>query len=76
MSLEQDSSLTVAELLARGIDEVDASCGYCGHGWRAPIAFLPDATTLEKVSQLMACPACGRMDIDVEPVWPAGGVVH
>ena len=60
-------TLTVAELLAAKIDEVDAMCLRCGRTWRAPISFLPATTSLEKIAELMSCPTCGGRKIDVGP---------
>lgn len=59
--------LTVGSLLDEGVEDVDAFCVRCGHMWRAPIMFLPRATTLSKVEALMACPVCGGRVIEVEP---------
>lgn len=58
-------SMLVSDMLARG--SVEAICRYCGNTWSAPIGFLPEPTTLEKVGQLLACPTCCRDDIDIEP---------
>ena len=69
-------TITVSEMLARGVDAVDATCRYCGHAWNAPIAFLPERTTLENVGQLLVCSTCSRGDIDVEPQWPDPGPIH
>lgn len=69
-------STSVAEMLADGIEDIEATCGYCGHAWRAPIGFLPDQTPLAKISQLLACPRCYRADIDVELGFPHTPVIH
>jgi len=64
------STITVADLLMRGVDEMDASCLRCGENWQAPIGFLPPATTLAKISELMVCPACDGWEVEVAPAWP------
>jgi Zn finger protein HypA/HybF involved in hydrogenase expression len=66
----EPSAVTVADLIRRGADEVRASCQQCGDSWRAPITFLPSATTLEKIGQLMICPACGGRKIVAAAAWP------
>lgn len=66
----EPGTITVSNMLAQGVDVVDATCRYCGHAWSAPIDFLPEQTTLEKIEQLLVCPTCGRDEIDVEPDWP------
>lgn len=63
------SGITVDDLMMRGVEVVRASCQCCGESWTAPITFLPSATTLEKISQLMICPLCGGRDIVAQPVW-------
>ncbi len=67
---------TVAELLASKIDEVDAMCVRCGRTWRAPISFLPAATSLEKIAELMSCPTCGGREIDVGPARAEGSAIN
>jgi len=64
------SAITVADLLMRGVEEIDASCLRCGESWRAPITMLPPATTLAKIEELMVCTACGSRNVDVAPAWP------
>jgi DNA-directed RNA polymerase subunit RPC12/RpoP len=68
--------LTVAELAASGVDEVEAMCLRCGRTWRSPISFLPPATALQKITELMSCPACGGREIDIQPAEAGGGVIH
>lgn len=48
--------LTVGDLMARGVEDVDAFCPSCGNMWTTAITFLPAATTLPKVAALMICP--------------------
>jgi hypothetical protein len=67
------SSLTVADMIARGADSVSASCWGCGKLWRAPIIMLPPETTLAKVNEAMFCHACGSAMVHAEPIWPDGG---
>jgi hypothetical protein len=67
MSRPSDDT-TVAELTNLGVDAVDAFCEKCGNLWRAPIAFLPPATTLAKIEALMACPVCGGIQVETAPV--------
>jgi Zn finger protein HypA/HybF involved in hydrogenase expression len=64
------STVTVADLLRQGAEEIDASCLRCGENWRAPITILPSATTLAKIAELMVCPACGGREVEVAPAWP------
>jgi hypothetical protein len=52
-------ALTVAELMERGESELSASCGFCGESWQLPIDFLPPATTIRTIGQLVICPVCG-----------------
>ncbi len=66
----QPSAITVADLLTQGVEEIDASCLWCGESWRAPITVLPSATTLAKIKKLMVCPVCGGRLIDAVPAWP------
>jgi Zn finger protein HypA/HybF involved in hydrogenase expression len=63
------SAITVADLIMRGVEEIDASCLRCGENWRAPISILPSATSLAKIEELMVCPACGGRNVDVAPAW-------
>ena len=65
-------ALTVADMQARGVDVVSASCWRCNRIWRAPIMMLPPETTLAKVQALMRCHDCGNERVHVEPVWPDG----
>lgn len=67
MTETANAKLTVAELLARGIDEVRAMCPRCGRRWRSPLSFLPPTTALLTVAKLMSCPTCGGHEIEVEP---------
>ena len=76
MTAPSGMKVTVGDLAASGIDEVDAMCVRCGSVWRSPISFLPPATTLEKIAELMSCRACGGREIDVEPPEIVGGVIH
>ena len=77
MSTETKPALVlVVEMLAHGVAAVHATCRYCGHNWSAPIGFLPERTTLEKIGQLLVCPTCDRSEIDVEPELPATRRVH
>ena len=71
-----DPRLTVADMAASGIDEVNAMCLRCGSSWRSPISFLPSATSLEKIAELMSCPTCGGREIDVEPAVPVSSLIH
>jgi len=68
--------LTVKDLTAHGVATVKAHCNFCGKSWRAPIGVMPDATTLRKIRALLACPTCERVDIDIEPDWPAAPSTH
>lgn len=65
-------SLTVAEMSAQGVENVRAFCPACGQLWNAPIDFLPSATTLAKIGELLKCRACGSRDVEAEPDWRAG----
>ncbi len=69
-------ALTVKELVAHGVETVEAHCNFCGKSWPAPIGVMPDATTLWKVRALLACPTCDQADIDVEPNWPDAPSAH
>ena len=69
-------TIMVSDMLAKGIEAVEATCHYCGHVWSVPIGFLPERTTLEKVGRLLACPTCRRGDVDVEPKWPDQGPIQ
>ena len=62
--------LSVADMLANGADTVAGACESCGHLWRAPITFLPSATTLAKLRTLMQCPRCESADVEIMPRWP------
>jgi hypothetical protein len=62
-----DQAATVGDLLACGIEDVEAFCVGCGSLWRSPITFLPPATSLAKTASLMVCPTCGGRDIDIDP---------
>jgi Zn finger protein HypA/HybF involved in hydrogenase expression len=66
MSRSRIAEVTVADLIARGVDTVEASCVKCGDQWLSPITFLPPATTITKVAALMLCPICGGRDIEVQ----------
>jgi Zn finger protein HypA/HybF involved in hydrogenase expression len=68
------SELTVGDLLARGIEDVEALCVGCGSLWRSPITVLPPATSLTKTAALMICPTCGGRDIEVDPTLNTGRV--
>ncbi|MCW2282569.1 hypothetical protein M2323_000330 [Rhodoblastus acidophilus] len=59
---------TVAKMMGAGVESVKAFCLCCGHLWSAPITFLPSATTLSKVTALMACPACNGRRVEAELV--------
>jgi len=63
------SAITVADLLRRGVDEIDASCSRCSENWQTPISILPPATTLAKIAEVMVCPACGGREVDIAPAW-------
>ncbi len=76
MTGSDDGKTTVADLGARGIEEVKAMCPRCGRIWRSPIAFLPPATALRKIGELMTCPTCGGRGIEVEPAEGGDRLVH
>lgn len=63
-------SLTVGEMSAHGVENVRAFCPACGHLWNSPIDFLPPATTLAKISELLMCWTCGGLEVEAEPAWP------
>lgn len=69
----EPSAVTVADLLMRGVEGIDASCLRCGENWRAPITMLPPATSLAKIAELMVCPICGSGNVDVAPAWMGDG---
>lgn len=60
--------VTVADLLAHGIDEVSATCPSCRSSWLVPVSFLPPATSLRKVGELLICPRCGSQKVRIEMV--------
>jgi Zn finger protein HypA/HybF involved in hydrogenase expression len=66
MSRSRIAEVTVADLIARGVDTVEASCVKCGDQWLSPITFLPPATTIAKVAALMLCPTCDARDVEVQ----------
>lgn len=76
MKSDDPLDLTVQELVAHGVDGVEASCNYCGRSWLALINIMPDQTTLRKVRALLACPTCGSADVDIEPQWPNTAAAH
>ena len=65
----EPSAVTVADLLMRAGEEIDASCSRCGENWQAPISILPPSTTLAKIAEVMVCPACGGREVDIAPAW-------
>lgn len=60
------AEVTVADLVEEGADAIEASCWRCGEEWQAPIAFLPPATTLVRISEILICPTCGGRDVELE----------
>ena len=62
------AGLLVSDMLMEGVCEVIATCPECGKSWTAPIAFLPPATSMSKIAELIVCPLCGSLDVHVEPV--------
>ncbi len=58
-------AITVGEMQALGVDSVEAHCCVCGNRWPVPIDFLPAATTLSKVAELIVCPTCGSSGVKV-----------
>lgn len=70
------TSLTVSDLVSNGAESVQATCGYCGHAWSAPITFLPEAVTVAKIATLLVCPTCDHRDVDVEPDWSDSRSLH
>lgn len=69
--------LSVAHMLAHGLDQVSVSCPRCLSRWRAHITVLPQDTKLAKVQELMMCRDCGDGKVDIEFVWPSGpGRLH
>lgn len=69
MNAADPASVTIADMLANGADEVRAICPTCESSWTAPVSFLPPATNLAQVRDLLICPRCASIDIGVEP-WP------
>lgn len=63
---------TVGDLDAHGADSVKATCVACGREWRVMVRFLPIATTLPKVADLLECRVCGGQRVGVEPIWRRG----
>ena len=57
--------VNVGDLLGRGHDDVEAICRSCNYRWKLPIGFLPPATDLGTISQLVACPACDSAEIEL-----------
>lgn len=76
MSHDEFIDLTVSQMVARGVDHVKATCGYCGRSWDAPISVMPDGTSLRKIRALLVCPTCTKSDIEVEPNWPTPIATH
>jgi hypothetical protein len=66
-------ALTVAELLEPGESELSASCGSCGKTWRLPIGFLPPATTIRTIGELIICPVCGGWEVVASDESQTGG---
>ncbi len=58
-------SMTVAEMWELGVDCIRASCAHCCRRWRVPVDFLPPATTLAKIEELIICQDCGRGGLKV-----------
>jgi hypothetical protein len=75
MSAADPASVTVADLLAHGANEVKATCPRCATSWQAPVSFLPPTTNLDEVRDLLICPQCASQDIGVEP-WPPAAQLH
>jgi len=61
--------VTIADVLARLADELEATCQTCTAIWRAPASILPIGTTLANVAASLACPACGDYAAKLAPVW-------
>lgn len=76
--MTSDNSLerTVVDLVAEGVDSVEATCNFCGKSWPALISIMPDSTTLRKIRALLLCPTCSSADIDIEPERPAAPTSH
>lgn len=70
MSSIDNPAITVGEMKTHAVNEVLASCDLCGERWRVPIEFLPSATKLEKIAELIICPNCGDRGIKASPALP------
>jgi hypothetical protein len=63
-------AITVGEMKMHGVAKVWALCDSCGNGWQVPIDFLPPATNLRKIAELLICPVCGDKDVKASPTLP------
>jgi Zn finger protein HypA/HybF involved in hydrogenase expression len=66
MRRQHHAYATVAELMVNDIENVEAACLRCGEAWLAPTDFLPPATTIAKIADLMVCPTCGGREVRID----------